>query len=332
MMMGPAVEPPGDAATEGGMRFALMIEPQQGCSYLDQLAIARRAEAAGFETFYRSDHYASFPGDSDQPTTDAWAVLAGLARETSTIRLGALVSPVTFRAPGTLAKIVTTVDEMSGGRIDVAVGAGWNEVEHRRHGLPFPPIETRAEMLEETLAILRGLWREPDGWSFEGRHYALADALFRPRPVQRPSPPIIVGGEGSPRSMRIAARYADEFNLVSAGPERAAERFARLDEVCRAAGRDPSTLRRSAMTGVLVGRDRVEVEARLATLLAGFGMAGGEAWLADRRPRWIMGTPDEARAKADRFATAGAERLVLQDFLPWDLDMVDLLGESLLGR
>ena len=313
------------------MRFALMIEPQQGCSYLDQLAIARRAEAAGFETLYRSDHYTSFPGESDRPTTDAWTVVAGLARETSRIRLGVLVSPVTFRAPGTLAKIVTTVDEMSGGRIDVGVGAGWNEVEHRQHGLPFPPIETRAEMLEETLAILRGLWCEPDGWSFEGRHWSVQGARFRSRSPQQPAPAIIVGGEGSPRSMRLAARYADEFNLTSAGPERAGERFALLDEACRAAGRDPATLRRSVMTGVLVGRDRVEVDGRWARLMAGFGVADGADWLAQRRPRWIAGTPDEARAVVGRFAAAGAERLVLQDFLPWDLDLVDLLGETLLG-
>jgi len=315
------------------MRFALMIEPQQGCSYADQLAIARRAEAAGFGTFFRSDHYTSFPGEAGRPTTDAWTVLAGLARETSRIRLGALVSPVTFRQPGTLAKIVTTVDEMSGGRVEFGVGAGWNEREHREHGLPFPPMAVRAEMLEETLAILRGLWQEPDGWSFHGRHYSVEDARFRPRPVQQPAPPIIVGGEGTPRSMRIAARHADEFNLASSSPERAAERFARLDEACRAAGREPATLRRSAMAGVLVGRGPAEVTSRSAALLAGFGIAGdGEAWLAERRPRWIMGTPDEARAMVRRFAAAGAERIVLQDFLPWDLDMVDLLGEVLLGE
>jgi F420-dependent oxidoreductase-like protein len=313
------------------MRFALMIEPQQGCSYVDQLAIARRAEVAGFEAFYRSDHYTSFPGESDRPTTDAWTVLAGLARETARIRLGVLVSPVTFRAPGPLAKIVTTVDEMAGGRVDLGLGAGWNEVEHRRHGLPFPPIETRAEMLEETLEILRGLWHEADGWSFPGRHWSVEDARFRPRPVQRPAPPIIVGGEGSPRSMRIAARYADEFNLVGADPARAVERLRRLDDVCRAGGREPSSLRRSAMVGALVGRDAAEVAARTATLLHGFGMDGGEAWLAERRPRWVAGTPAEAREMVARYAAAGVERLVLQDFLPWDLEMVDLLGETLFG-
>ena len=312
------------------MRYALMIEPQQGCSYDDQLAIARRAEVAGFEAFFRSDHYDSFPGEVGRPTTDAWTVLAGLARETERIQLGVLVSPVTFRHPGTLAKIVATVDEMSGGRVVVGLGAGWNEPEHAHHGLAFPPIDVRAEMLEEQLAILRGLWEEPDGWSFEGRHYRVPGSVFRPRPVQQPSPPLIVGGEGSPRSMRIAVRFADEFNLSSATPERVADRFGRLDEIARDAGRDPSSILHSTMVGVLVGRDSGEVQRRTSVLLEQFGLAdAGTAWLETRRPRWIFGTPDEARAAVDRFATVGVQRLVLQDFLPWDLEMIDLLGEVL---
>ena len=155
------------------MRFALMIEAQQGLSYDEQLEIARRAEAGGFEFLFRSDHYASFPGAPDRPTTDAWAVLAGLARETSHIGLGVLVSPVTFRHPGAFAKLVTTVDEMSGGRIEVGVGAGWNADDHRRLGLPFPPIAVRAELLEDQLVILHGLWTEPDGWSYTGRHVSV---------------------------------------------------------------------------------------------------------------------------------------------------------------
>ena len=205
------------------MRFALMIEPQQGLTYDEQLAVARRAEAAGFETLFRSDHYESFPGATGEPTTDAWAVLAGLARDTTRLGLGTLVSPVTFRNPGNLAKVAITVDEMSGGRVEVGVGAGWHAAEHRRHGFPFPEIAERADMLEETLEILRGLWDEPDGWSFIGEHFAIEDALFRPKPASLPArnggrPPLIVGGEGSPRSFRIAARYADEFNLSSASP------------------------------------------------------------------------------------------------------------------
>lgn len=312
------------------MRYALMIEPQQGCSYADQLALARRAEAAGFETFLRSDHYDSFPGEGGKPTTDAWTVLAGLARETERIRLGVLVSPVTFRHPGVLAKIVATVDEMSGGRVELGLGAGWNEGEHAHHGLAFPPIDVRAEMLEEQLAVIRGLWQEPDGWSYAGRQYAVPASLFRPRPVQQPAPPIIVGGEGSPRSMRIAVAHADEFNVTSSTPERVAERFARLDAVARAAGRDPASIARSAMVGTLVGRDAAEVERRAAAVLDQLGLAdAGVAWFEARRPRWIYGTPDEARAMARRYADAGVQRLVLQDFLPWDLEMVDLLGEVL---
>ena len=146
------------------MRVALMLEPQQGLTYLEQLEIARLAERLGFEAVFRSDHYRSFPGPADKPTTDAWTVLAGIARETATIRLGTLVSPVTFRHPGSFAKVVTTVDEMSGGRVEVGVGAGWNDPEHSELGLPFPEIARRADLMEDELQMLHGLWEEPDGW------------------------------------------------------------------------------------------------------------------------------------------------------------------------
>jgi alkanesulfonate monooxygenase SsuD/methylene tetrahydromethanopterin reductase-like flavin-dependent oxidoreductase (luciferase family) len=326
------------------VRFALMIEAQQGLTYLDQLALARRAEAAGFETFFRSDHYASFPGEGDGPTTDAWAVLAGLARETTSIGLGTLVSPVTFRLPGNFIKVVTTVDEMSGGRIEVGVGAGWNEADHLPLGLAFPEIGERADRMEDELALLHGLWTAPDGWSFEGKHLRVVDGALRPKPVDVPGRPhaangavrprIIVGGEGSPRAFRMAARYADEFNLSSSGPNRVAERYGALDEVLRAAGREPATLTRSAMVGTMIGRDAAEVDRRRAVLLEALGVeaSGGSEWYEGRRARWILGTPDEARAMVRRFAEAGVERLMLQDFLPWDLDMVDLMGEELIGR
>ena len=325
------------------MRFVLMIEPQQGLSYADQLAIARTAEAAGFEALFRSDHYESFPGPADNPTTDAWAVLAGLARETERIGLGTLVSPVTYRLPGNLAKVVTTVDEMSGGRIELGVGAGWHADEHRRHGFPFPEITTRADMLEEQLAILHGLWTEPDGWSFVGKHYSIEDALFRPKPLDAPGRPktasgavrprIIVGGDGKPRSMRIAARYADEFNLSSARADTAPGKYAALAEACRAAGRDPATITRSAMAGVLIGADRAEVKSRERGLLAALGVkAGDDEWLEERRTRWVMGTPDEARAALAPFAEAGVERIMLQDFVPRDLAMIELMGKELVGQ
>lgn len=325
------------------MRFALQIEPQQGLSYGEQVAVAKRAEANGFETLFRSDHYASFPGPAGMPTTDAWAVLAGLARDTERIGLGTLVSPVTFRHPGNLAKVATTVDEMSGGRLEVGLGAGWNDLEHRQLGLHFPPIRERADLLEDQLAILHGLWGEPDGWSYEGHLVSITDANFKPKPVDVPGRPrtpiggarprILVGGEGSPRSYRLAARYADEFNLSSAsGPDKVRAVYAELDAACEAIGRDPATLTRSAMTGVLVGRDEGEMQDRLTAMIRTLGADADEDWLAERELRWITGTPEQAREKVRGLAAAGVERVMLQDFLPWDLDMIDVMGEALVGQ
>ena len=322
------------------MRFALMIEPQQGLTYDDQLAIVQRAESVGFESFFRSDHYQSFPGPSGEPTTDAWAVLAGLARETTTITLGTLVSPITFRHFGNLAKVVTTVDEMSGGRVEFGLGAGWNEPEHRELGLPFPEIKDRADMMEEQFAVLHGLWGEQDGWSFQGKHVTIEDASFHPKPVARPGRPVgpngaarprlLAGGEGSPRSLRIAARYADEFNLSSSSPEIAVGKFAALQAACEAIGRDPDTMGRSVMAGILIGRDEAEVNRRKAALLTAFGKDdGGDVWFDAREPRWILGTPDQARTMVQRFAEAGAERLMLQTFIPRDLEMINLMAEAL---
>ena len=324
------------------MRFALMIEAQQGLSYDDQLAIVQRAEAAGFESFFRSDHYTSFPGPADQATTDAWAVLAGLARETSRISLGALVSPITFRHFGNFVKLVTTVDHMSGGRLEVGVGAGWNVEEHSQYGLSFPPIDERAAMLEEQLQVLHGLWTEPDGWSFDGKHVKIADGRLHPRPVDAPGRPhaangmvrprIITGGDGKPRGLRIAARWADEFNITSSSPERTAEKTAALDETCRAMGRDPASITHSAMVPALIGRTAAEVDRRDTELME---MLGAEEtatdWFTSRRHRWIHGQPEEARAMVHRYAEAGIERLMLQDFIPRDLEMIDLLAEAFIG-
>ena len=326
------------------MRFALMIEAQMGLSYEDQLSIVRRAESAGFEAFFRSDHYASFPGSSEQASTDTWAVLAGLARETSTIHLGSLVSPVTFRHPGNFAKVVTTVDEMSGGRIEVGVGAGWNDDDHLPLGLDYPEIKERADLLEDQLALLHGLWEEAPGWDFDGRRIRVRGGALRPGPVQvegRPvgkngrfRPRIITGSEGSPRGYRIAAKYSDEFNFSSSSPESAAEKQKDLDAACRAIGRDPGSLTRSTMAGALIGRDEAEVARRADELLASFGerASSGSAWLGARRNRWILGTPDQARSMVQRYADAGIERVMLQDFLPLDLEMIDLMAEELIGK
>ena len=317
------------------MRFALMTEPQQGLTYEEVLAVARTAEEAGFEGYLRSDHYASFPGESGQHTTDAWATLAGLARETTRIHIGTLVSPVTFRIPGAFAKQVTTVDEMSGGRVEVGMGAGWNELEHEQLGIPFPAVRERYDMLEEALTILHGLWSEPDGWSFEGRYWQVRDALFRPKPESggRRHPHLILGGEGRPRGLALAARFADEYNLVSANPKRCREVYTALDDACRVEGRDAGEIVRSAMTGVLVAESEGDLRDRVRRQLAVMGSdtADAERWLAERRSRWVMGLPDEALERIATFGEAGVERLALQDFMPRDLDMVRLLGERVIG-
>jgi F420-dependent oxidoreductase-like protein len=313
------------------MRFALMTEPQQGLSYAEILAAARAAESSGLEAFFRSDHYRGFPGPPDQPTTDAWATLAGLARETTTIRIGALVSPVTFRLPGNLAKVVATVDEMSGGRLEVGIGAGWNAEEHAALGIPFPSLRERYDRLEEALAIVHGLWTEPDGWGFDGRHWQVRDALFRPRPTfsGRRHPHLILGGDGGPRQARLVATYADEFNRSSATPERVRESFGRVRAACAAIGRDPDEVVYSAMVGVLVAESEGELRQRVAAQLAAFGADAGAdatAWLTERRDRWILGTLDQAAARIRELEVAGAQRIMLQDFLPRDLDMIALLG------
>jgi F420-dependent oxidoreductase-like protein len=311
------------------VRYALMTEPQQGLSYMEILALARAAEAAGLEAFFRSDHYASFPGDAGQPTTDAWATLAGLARETSTIHLGTLVSPVTFRIPGNFAKLVATIDEMSNGRIEVGMGAGWNDQEHAQHGIPFPSLVERYDRLEEALALVHGLWTEADGWSFSGRHWQVTDALFRPRADRSGlrHPHLILGGDGGPRLARLVATWADEFNRQSATPERLREAYGRVRDACRAARRDPGSVVYSAMVGVLVAETPSELRDRVQAQLAMIGSRDdADAWLEERRGRWIIGTLEEAHEQLETLAAAGCQRVMLQDFLPRDLEMVTLLG------
>jgi F420-dependent oxidoreductase-like protein len=308
------------------MRSALMTEPQQGYSYQDVLDTALAAERAGFETFFRSDHYTSFPGEPGLRTTDAWTTLAGLARETDRIGLGSMVSPVTFRHPGVFAKIAATVDEMSGGRVEMGLGAGWNEQEHEELGIPYPDLVGRMDRLEESLAIVRGLWDEPDGWDFEGEHYQVRGALFRPK-GKRPN--LILGGNGKPRSLRLAATYADEYNISSSTPAEVRTINADLDEACAKVGRDPATVTRSVMAGALVGRDDADFARRVDAQMAIFAerAADGKAWLDARRDRWILGTPDQATERIAAYRASGVQRLLYQVFLPRDLEHVALLGE-----
>jgi F420-dependent oxidoreductase-like protein len=307
------------------MRFALMIEPQQGLTYDEQLAVARTAEAAGFEALFRSDHYESFPGETGEPTTDAWAVLAGLARDTTTIGLGTLVSPVTFRSIGNLAKVVTTVDEMSGGRVEFGLGAGWYEAEHAAYGIPFPSLGERFDLLEEQLAVITGLWGTPEGetFSFDGVHYQLTDSPALPKPAQRPRPPVLLGGGGPRRTPRLAARFADEFNVPFQSVPDSAAGFARVREACEAAGRYPATMTYSVAQTVCCGKDEAEFRRRAAAI-------GREP--ADMREHGLGGTPGEVAAKIAEYAEIGAERIYLQVLDLSDLDHLALIASDVVPQ
>ena len=232
-----------------GMRVRIFTEPQQGASYQQLLAVALVTEECGFDAFFRSDHYLHMgPGDGLPGSTDAWVTLAGLARDTTSVRLGTLVSSATFRLPGLLAITVAEVDAMSDGRVELGLGTGWFEQEHTAYGIPFPPLGERFERLEEQLEIVSGLWKTPAGdrYSFTGKHYELKDSPALPKPVQQPHPPIVIGGGGPRRTPRLAATYAAEYNLPFAQPEAAKTQFDNVRRACEDAGRDPATLRLSA--------------------------------------------------------------------------------------
>ena len=243
------------------MLLRIFTEPQQGASYDQLLAVARTAEAQGFDAYFRSDHYMAMGTTDGLPgPTDAWVTLAAIARETTSIRLGTLVTSATFRLPGPLAISVAEVDDMSGGRVELGLGAGWYEAEHTAYGIPFPPLGERFERLDEQLAIITGLWSTPTGerFTFSGRHYEVRDSPALPKPVQRPGPPVIVGGGGPIRTPRLAARYASEFNLAFRSLADTGDQFERVRARAESAGRDPASLVLSAgPDGVLrTGRRR----------------------------------------------------------------------------
>jgi F420-dependent oxidoreductase-like protein len=307
------------------MDLRIFTEPQQGASYDALLAVARAAEAHGFSGFFRSDHYLKMGDATGLPgPTDAWITLAGLARETSTIRLGTLMTATTFRLPGPLAIAVAQVDAMSGGRVELGIGTGWYDAEHTAYGIPFPPLGERFERFEEQLAVLTGLWSTPDGahFDFEGAHYSLADSPALPKPVQRPGPPIIIGGWGAKRTPRLAATYAAEFNLGFATPEETAPQFDLARAACRAQDRDPATLELSVAQVVCCGTD----EAQIARRAAAVGRQVDEL-----REHGLCGTPAEVTAKLERFAAIGTGRVYLQVLDLADLDHLALLGAEVLA-
>jgi F420-dependent oxidoreductase-like protein len=308
------------------MRVCLMIEGQEDVTWEQWLALAGACEDHGLEGLFRSDHYGPLMGRPERGSLDAWATLAGLAARTSRIRLGTLVSPATFRHPSVLAKNVVTVDHISGGRVELGLGAGWHEGEHRAHGFEFPATPTRMERLAEQLEIVNRSWSE-DAFSFQGRHYQLQDLRAQPKPVQRPRPTLLVGGGAGPKSLALAARFADEYNVTGIPLEEVPERRSRQLDAWREAGRDPGTARMSLMTTTVVGRDRAEVERRVGRVLAVTGSDDSVAEVIDARPNWVLGTVDQVVGQLQGLEAAGISRVMLQHLDHADVEMVAVLGE-----
>jgi F420-dependent oxidoreductase-like protein len=299
----------------------IFTEPQQGASYLDLLRVARCAENAGYDAFFRSDHFLKMGTVSGRPgPSDAWITLAGLARETETIRLGTLVTSATFRHPGQLAVAIAGVDQMSGGRVEFGFGAGWFEPEHTAYGIPFQPLGERFDRLEDQLEIITGLWRTPEGeqFSFAGKHYQVTESPALPKPLQPQGPPVIMGGSGAKRTPALAARFASEFNIPFAGIDDAVTIFERVDAACAAIGRDPAGMVRSAALVLCVGRDEGELAKRADAIgrevdeLRANGLAGTVSEVVDRIGAWRE--------------RAGVRRFYLQTLDLTDLDHVELVA------
>ncbi len=308
------------------MELRIFTEPQQGATYDDLLRVAQESERLGFGAFFRSDHYLHMGSVSGLPgPTDAWITLGGLARETSTIRLGTLMTAATFRLPGPLAIAVAQVDQMSGGRVELGIGTGWFANEHAAYGIDFPPLGERFDKLSEQLAIITGLWETPVGETFShsGEHYQVSESPALPKPVQHPRPPVLIGGGGKVRTPQLAARYAEEFNMPFNGLEATSTQFRRVREACESSGRGGDSIVLSAAQVLCVGENEAEIERRAASI-------GRE--VPELRANGLAGTVDEVIAKIQSFATIGAKRMYLQVLDLADLDHLRLVAERVMAQ
>jgi F420-dependent oxidoreductase-like protein len=292
-----------------------MVEGQEGVTWEQWVALAQACEQAGLDGLFRSDHYTGVIR-SAEGSLDAWATLAALAAVTERIRLGSLVSPATFRHPSVLARMAVTADHISGGRIELGLGAGWYEEEHVRHGFPFPPLPERLGRFAEQLEIVYRSWTEEE-FDFDGSYYELRGCRALPKPLQRPHPPLIVGGAAKRGTADPAVRFADEYNTHTDSPAECRERRRLLDAACERGGRDPATLPLSLMTASIIGSDRGEVEARRRLLAERTGV----------EPASLVGTVDEVAERLREYEAAGVTRVMCQHLLHDDLEQVGLLGE-----
>lgn len=306
------------------MELRVFTEPQQGASYTDLLRMARCAEDAGYGAFFRSDHYQHMGDVDPRPgPSDAWVTLAGLARETTSIRLGTLVTAASFRYPGPLAISVANVDDMSGGRVEFGFGTGWYGAEHDSYGIPFPALGERFDRYAEQLEIITGLWSAEGSYSFNGEHYTITDSPALPKPAQTPRPPVIIGGGGRKRTPELAARFADEFNTPFFPIEQAKAQYTRVGEACAAAGRSAEQLCYSAALVACVGKDEAQVRQRAAAI-------GRD--VDELRENGVAGTVDEAVDKLGTWREAGAQRVYLQMLDIGDLDHVELIAAEVANQ
>lgn len=306
------------------MRVCLMIEGQEGVSWEQWVALGRACEESGLEGLFRSDHYAGLMGDEGRDSLDAWTQIAALAALTDRIRLGTLVSPVTFRHPSLLAKAVATADHVSGGRVELGLGAGWNSREHAAYGFRFPDLPERLERLEEHLELIVRQWTE-ESVDFAGRHYRLEQLQALPKPLQRPRPRVIVGGAARPRTARLAARFADEYNTPFPGLDQVRERRASIERACEEAGREPLVF--SVMTGCVVGSDRAELLHRVGRTMTRMCLDGDPVeFVRERGDVMVLGTVGEVVERLRGLEEAGVDRIFLQHLAHDDLEMVRLLG------
>ena len=311
------------------MQLCLMIEGQEGVTWPQWVALAGACEEHRVGTLFRSDHYLNLDGQHpERGALDAWGTVIALAAVTSKVRLGTLVSPATFRHPSNLAKLVATADHVSGGRVELGLGAGWHEREHAAYGFPFEPTRARIDVLEEQLQVVLSNWG-PGPFTFDGARYRLRELDALPKPVQRPHPPLIMGGTGGPRSAALAARYADEYNTPFATAGEVRERKARIDAACERAGRDPLPF--SVMTGVIAGADETEVRDRARRVAQRTGQDAA-AWLSEPPHGWIVGTIEQAAQQLRALGEAGVARVMCQQLVHDDLDAVALLGRELAPR
>jgi F420-dependent oxidoreductase-like protein len=308
------------------MRIALMVEGQEGITWEEWLALARAAEEAGIEALFRSDHYRSIFRTPPAEAHDAWTSIAAAAAVTNRIRFGTMVSPVGYRHPALLARVCATADRISGGRIELGIGSGWYEREYREHGFVLEDGLTRFSRMEEQVEIVIRSWTE-DQFSFSGEHYRLEECIALPKPAQRPHPPLILGGAARPRAARLAARWAQEYNIALTDEEECRLRRAALDEACREQGREPGSLVLSLTTRCTVGADRAEARERLERVRV--LVAGSESARMSREEPWLTGTADEVLERMLRFEAAGVDRIFLHHLDHRDLDMVHLIGREI---